>query len=81
MTDLRPIGTRFTEVYQPPKNSTELMAIECEYEVVAHVKTARFLGDTEGPMAERLKIISRREVLPESVSLNDDGSMTVTYEL
>jgi len=55
---LRPIGTRFKMAYPPSKSSTSLMAAEYECEVVDHVKTACFLGDTEGPMAEKIKFLS-----------------------
>lgn len=75
--NLRPIGTRFKVTYPPFPSSTVWMATEYECEVVDHVKTARFIGDKEGPLAEKIKIVSCREVLPDHISLNADGSMTV----
>lgn len=80
MTILRPIGTRFKVTYPPSKSSTDWMAIEYECEVVAHVKTARFIGDTDGPMAEEIRFLSYRKVLPDYITLNADGSMTVILD-
>lgn len=54
---LRPIGTRFWVHYPPDPWSTDPYSHDRLYEVVGHVKTARFLGDKDGPMGEEIKII------------------------
>lgn len=77
MTILRPIGTRFKMTCSPSKSSTGWMATEYECEVVSHIKTARYPGDTEGSMAEEIRFLSYRNVLPDYITINADGSMTV----
>lgn len=62
---LRPIGTQFIVSYPPCINSTDPYGHEILYEVAAHVKIARFLGDKEGPMAEEWNAIKVTEILPE----------------
>ena len=61
---LRSIGTRFWKHYPPSETSTDLHSHDHLCEVTAHVKTARFLGDKDGPMAEEYKVIQIVTGLP-----------------
>ena len=56
MKELRPIGSLIQQEIPPDLYSTSLsMKSRITYKVTAHVKVARFLGDTEGVLAEELE--------------------------
>ena len=57
MKELLPIGSIFQHEFAPDLYSTSSNSMKprITYKVVAHVKVARFPGDTEGGFAEELE--------------------------
>lgn len=54
---LQPVGTRFSQFYPPPEGSTEMYGKHCTWEVVAHVRCARFIGDKRGVLREESRAV------------------------
>lgn len=61
MNKLRPIGTEFWIEYPPAHDSTDCKGRRIKYRVVAHTKSARFVGDEKGILAEEIKPIEIEE--------------------
>ncbi len=75
---VRPIGTRFDIESPAHIGSTDFMPKTHTYEVVAHVRCARFYGDTEGILREELKCVDIRE---KPLERDKDGWILIPWEM
>ncbi len=67
---LRPIGTTFEQRYNAADGTdTSIHDTVLTYQIVAHVKVARYYGDKDGEPAEELKCIASRTELPKNIRI------------
>ena len=59
--ELRPIGTEFEVVYPPTKFSNSTKPSVMKYQVIAHKKVFKFLGDEEGQIGEVVEAVEIKE--------------------
>jgi hypothetical protein len=74
---LRPIGTRFTRFSPAPEGSTQFFGKYYTWEVVAHTRRMRFLGDEIGVPCEEVRCVDVVDETVEQFNERNKGKIQV----